>query len=1000
MLKILKASAGSGKTYRLALEYIRILMKDERPDTYRHLLAVTFTNKATEEMKRRILKELDTLARNPEASPYLEELQAEFPDPVRLQKRAAQQLSAILNDYSAFAVSTIDRFFQQTLRAFSREIGQFSTYQVQLDREELVSESVDRVLDGLSEEADKDLLDWLTRSVKTDLEQEGRFSLEGRLQEMAKSLLKRPSGELFEREQLVQLRKQCDGIEREFLDQVGQAAHAVADALADCRLDAADTSYGFIKAVYKYLEPDGKAVLKRPSDSFMDKAANPEKWFSKAKQHLLPQVEASLKGPLDAFLALFGQPHRLYLTVRIIRRQIYSLGVARELRDAFTAIQQEKNVISIDDTNTILHHIIDGTDTPFIYEKLGVRYEDFLLDEFQDTSAIQWENLRPLLHGSVDSGNDSLVVGDVKQSIYRWRGSDWTLLGSELAQEFRDADVDTLKKNYRTCREIVSFNNRFFAYAADELDRIFGQEPASAGSFSALYADVAQLACFRDPAPGSVEVSFVEDQMAEIFSTLDDLRSRGAAWSDIAILVRENAGGAAVAAELIGHRIPVVSDDSLYVKTAVTVRRLVSQLALLDTPEQPEKPTVAGYMAREMDVHLPERYHSLLDLAEAILRDLRSADSSTFDAEIPYIQAFMDYLQDWVSTGGNNLAGFLKAWADATPRIASPRTGDAVRVMTVHKAKGLEFPFVIFPFAEKVKLYKHNATWCRPGAAGTALEPESDALFWVDLTEDSAQTLFSDSYHEERRQQAIDNINVFYVALTRPQYGLKVIAQQTTEGKTGDLSRLLRNFLGTDHYEAGEKYDFSTLKHEETGPGVLECGYPSFPADAGSRLRFSPDAMDYFGDEGRVGAEASRRIRGNVLHGILAHVTVPSELPDAVEAAVGDGELPASLKERTLAFLKERLDAVEERGWFSPGARVLNERAVLGTDGREYRPDRVVLHPDGCVSVVDFKFGKPEDGYLYQVRRYVRLYRQMGYQKVAGYLWYLEDNLIIFADES
>ena len=988
MLKILKASAGSGKTYKLALEYIRLVVSSDKADAYRHVLAVTFTNKATDEMKRRILKELAVLAENPEASPYYEELLA-VADKDTLRKRASAQLSGILHDYSSFAVSTIDRFFQQTLRAFSREIGQYASYQVQLDRKALVDESVDRVLDSLTEE-DRILLDWLTRGVKEDLQSGRGLLLEGRLQEVGESLQTLPEGRPdFPRERLEALHKRFTQLQEEYPLRVEEAAKKVLKVLEDHGIAPAETSSGFLKVLYNYLEPEPRSQVKDLTPAFRSKAADPSKWFAKGKDALRLELEGSLEDPLNAFCALFDQPYKEYRTARILQGQLYSLGVADELRQAFVQIQKEKNVLSLEDSNTILHGIIDGTETPFIYEKLGVRFEDFLLDEFQDTSRIQWENFSPLLHNADASGFDSLVVGDVKQSIYRWRGSDWDLLGSRLQEEFGipEEKVEALDKNFRTCRTIVDFNNRFFGFAAEQLDRALGGPVVSP-----LYADVLQHPYFQDPNPGWVEVRFTEDQMEEILSTLRDLQGQGAQWGDVAILVRDNRSGADIAARLIQEEIPVVSDDSLFVKTSVTVRRLVSQMSLCDKPDHPEKPSVAGFLAGSLDVRIPEHFHSLTDLAEALLRDLREADPSRFRAEVPYIQSFMDYLQDWVATGGNNLGAFLRAWEDADPKIASPRTESSVRIMTVHKAKGLEFPFVVFPFAEKVGLYKNTQKWCASG----------EDVFYVDLGSGSARTLFDGDYQEESRLQAVDNINVFYVAMTRPKYGLKVIAAPPSqtflkslsgEGvpSWGNLANLLYAFVGGFAFQAGEPYPFRSLKREQEETQLLETGYPSYPAGTGNRLRFSPEAADYFGEDGSFGPEASRRIRGNVLHRILSDVLVPEDLPAAVEAAVRRGELPSALKEETLALLQERLSAATSRLWFSPDVKVRREGAILSPDGGEYRPDRVILFPDGRVDIVDYKFGAPEPGYRRQVERYKALYRKMGFAPVCGYLWYFQE---------
>jgi hypothetical protein len=301
------------------------------------------------------------------------------------------------------------------------------------------------------------------------------------------------------------------------------------------------------------------------------------------------------------------------------------------------------------------------------------------------------------------------------------------------------------------------------------------------------------------------------------------------------------------------------------------------------------------------------------------------------------------------------------------------------------------------PFAEKVTLYKAPTAWARPQVEGSALEGEAEGLYRVQLDKTSADSFFGEEFNKELVMQAIDNINVFYVALTRAQYGLKVIAAPPPKTLTWkNLSHFLYDYVKTDDYQVGTPYDFHRLQREESKVQELELDYVSYPADSGSRLRFSPEAADYFGEGGLVGPEASTRIRGNVLHGILQSVTVPEDLPGAVDAAILSGDLPLAMKEDTLKLLGARIVSVKERGWFSPEVRVRSEAAIFSTDGKEYRPDRVVLYPDGSVQVIDYKFGQPEEKYQYQVRRYVNLYKKMGYKKVEGYIWYLEDNLIIF----
>ena len=849
MMNILKASAGSGKTFSLARSYITLLMKSDSRDAYRHILAVTFTNKATDEMKRRILKELYTLATAPERSPYLGHLVPSVMSTVQELKRKAEwMLVSIVNDYGSFAVSTIDKFFQQTLRAFSREIGQFTSYQVELDKNSLVDETVERIMDGLGSGGDRTSLNWILNGVKSDLSTTGRFMLDKRLKDLALSIVsENPRDTAYSKESLESLKAVCDEIISRFTEDVNQAALAVVNALEDAGILPSDTNRGFMKAVLPYQFYGVKDAIEAPTASFMDKALDPEKWFAKTKAHLIPAASDYVYGPMTEFASLFGAPYKEYMTAVTIRSQIYGLGMAEQIRNAFVEVQRDRGVISIDDTNTILHDIIDGTDTPFLYEKLGVRFEHFLLDEFQDTSGIQWENFLPLLRNSDANGNENLVVGDVKQSIYRWRGSQWDLLDSRLQKEFHvPADqITVLDGNYRTCRAIVNFNNVFFPYAAAEIDRLVGNSPTSTESVCSIYGDVVQEVRTKDTAAGRVQVAFVkgtEEQLTEIVESIREAMGRGAKAGDIAILVRGNAEGSLIAEKLVAEDIPVISDDSLFVKSSVTVRRLVSQLAIVDNPARAEQGSVEGFLAREFHIEAPKQYHCLTDLAENILSELKAATPELFDAETPFIQAFVDWLQEWSHKNGNNLGAMLRDWNEADPKIASPEGTDAVRVMTVHKSKGLEFPFVIFPFAEKVTLYKPTSYWCRPEVNGTALEAVADGRYRASLSDGSMNTLFREDYIRERSQQAVDNINVFYVAMTRAKCELKVISAMppkavTDAVKAGSptpakaLSHLLFAYVlqrGVDeqmHFATGEPYDYTTLTRVSDGPRPITLTY-------------------------------------------------------------------------------------------------------------------------------------------------------------------------------
>lgn len=1052
MIHIVKASAGSGKTFSLARTYIRLLFSKRDPYAYRHILAVTFTNKATDEMKGRILRELSVLAWEPGSSPYYGDLVPEmFPGPGELGRAAGNMLSSILHDYSAFSVSTIDRFFQQTLKAFSREIGQFASYQVELDKDSLVAESVDRILDSLTED-DTDLLGWLTEGALEQIEKGGRYSLEYNLSMMA-GRLKSDSfreavdragldvSQAYSKASLSGMRTRCMEVISSFREMVSVRAGDVLAALEHACVRPDDFYRGFMRQIYSYTEIPAAGVIPAPSPAFVERASDPDLWFPKSKSRLRDTVEGVLEGPLGGFLEIWDRPYRVYRTACIIEDQLFALGVAGELDREFRALMKERNVLSIDDSNTILKNIIDGSDAPFIYEKIGVRYENFLLDEFQDTSRIQWENFRPLLLDSASRGFDDLIVGDVKQSIYRWRGSDWNLLDSEVEAEFLRAacevSSETLDTNYRSACNIVDFNNMFFTFMASALDRQYG---ADARPVAEIYGDVVQRK--KRDEKGYVGLTFCPagSETDMIMSCIGELAANGAAYSDIAVLVRSKSSGAEVAERLVSGNIPVITDDSLKVKSSVTVRRLASLLSWAENPEN----SINGYLASSMDISVPDMYLSLTDLCESLARSLRERDPELFSLETLYIQSFVDAVSDYVSMYGNDLRGFLEYWEEADPEISSPSAGNAIRIITVHKSKGLDFPFVIFPFVENVTMFRPDNCWCRPeNAAGTPLEAASGVYYDVRLSSESDSTLFADDYRRELKLQYVDNFNIMYVAMTRAVKGMRIIAGMPSAGFVravdgggevaySDFSQALYHFArmvslgfpipGTGNLsplcgfraEEGEDGVLSFIYGElpefphvvETAPVAekLAAGYPSFPLNPGdspdgdgevTRLRLNADAADFFDDEGHAGIAASNRLRGIVLHRILSGVKVPGDLRAAVEDAVMAGDMDRREAEEAYSLLSDRIASARARGWFPDDpAMVRNEATVIDSDGSLYRPDRIISS-DGGLVVVDYKFGEHSPKYIRQISKYADMCRRMGYTKVSAALWYvLEDRVI------
>ena len=1016
MLKIMKASAGSGKTYSLARTYISLLLKNEDRYAYRHILAVTFTNKATDEMKNRILKELHIMAVTPEKSSYKDDfIPSILPSLEHMQAKAQAVLHDILHDYSAFAVSTIDRFFQQTLKAFSREIGQFASYQVELDRDSLVAESVDRLLDSLTEDSGS-LLSWLISNVVEQIEKGGKYSLDANLLNMAVRLKSSQrqvelekamidEDQAYSKESLMKIRNACREVMTSFRDEVRTKARRALDVIEQAGVDPADSNRGFMKALYAFAELNDTDQIEAPTESFMNKAAASSQWFAKAKaQKLLPLVYPFLEAPLEDFCALWDKEFAVYNTACILDGQIYGLGVAGELRQIYNQLMKEKNVLCIEDSNTILRDIIDGSDAPFVYEKLGVRYNHFLLDEFQDTSDVQWTNFSPLLHESESQHGENLIVGDVKQSIYRWRGSDWNLLDERIPAEFPTHEEDVLDTNYRSLSNVVSFNNEFFKYAAKLLDEM--SPYPDEGRMEGIYSDVEQGIAKKDKESGSVRLTFCdkESELEQVLMAVRESCEAGAMLSDIAVLVRSNASGEEVASYLIDNGIAVMTDDSLKVKNSLTVRRLVSLMSYVANPED----TVNSYLAESLDVPLPDEGLSLIDMVESLIRSIKAGDAEhVWEGEVLYIQSFMDYVQDYMTKNGNSLRGFLKYWEDQNPSISSPASGNCVRIMTIHKSKGLDFPYVIIPFVENITLYKPGNYWCAPALEKTVLSGVADGVYDVMLSGNSENTLFSEHYRKERFLQQVDNINTIYVAMTRAALGMHLIAK-TPGAKISDFSQILYRFAqetgmdmasenGVENFSVGSLPDFRAhRKTEEAGDMFVRSssdGYPSVPLNG--RLKYATDSIDFFSPDGQTGILASSRIKGIVCHDILSQVSVPEDLDQAVSDAAARGDISHDQVDSVKELLAERLTQVESRGWFNtPGAEILNEVSLIDVDGQVYRPDRVVKVGDK-IMIVDYKFGEHHKSYEQQMEKYVEIWRGMGYEDVSSYLWYVNTGEVI-----
>lgn len=1046
-IRIYRASAGSGKTYRLAYEYVLLLFRNRNEaHPHRGTLAVTFTNKATDEMKRRIVKELHALATS-DTAPFMAELKNE-PELNGLTdneiKTSAQRfLTDILHDYSGFNVSTIDHFFQQIVRAFTREIGLQGNYGVELDEKNILQQAIDKMLFELT---DSDpLLYWLQKIVKEHIDNGKSWRINKELEQLGYELFKEsyrqnapdvvtsPVDLDKYRESLAEYRESLNKIIQAFERQMHNYCAEANAIMSKQGLVWSDFCGGSTRSFahyfdYRYLK-NKKFV---PSPSFLENIDNIDKWSAKTSDKKADIESAYRNGLNDIARKMVAEkPLRQYASAQTALENIYLLGVLGNIGLQIQNYCSEKNTMLICNTTDFLHKIIDGSDTPFVYEKAGVFLHHFMVDEFQDTSRMQWENFRPLLQNSVAENRQNLVVGDVKQSIYRWRNSDWQLLQTGVKRDFGEKNVEELQldTNWRSATCVVDFNNTFFDYAPKALEPILGDAPAK--MVQQLYNGVAQKK--NSTTSGHVRMQFVptddknttwrEHALKLLPEAIENLKDNGYQLSRITMLVRYNNEAVQVADFLLKKGYKVVSNEALLVASAPCVRLLTAMMRFYADPDNTvnrmlvesiykaqsnetigiaaDNETAEAWLERLFGNRASEidnlKNKPLFQLVETLIQTF---GLTTGKGNNVFLQAFQDEIFSYTTNNDADINGFLEYWDNVSDKryLAASETQDAIRIMTVHKSKGLEFEAVIIPFCEwdfEDRRNTKNIIWCSTAGAGQPFEQLP--VVPVSYKNDLSKTIFADAFDKERTYNCIDVLNTAYVAFTRPKTSLCIIAPQMgAKQKTAkSVANLLEQHFGhatllakelADITQSSEKDGIKTIEigqcrplkagssSAET-PEQLELTYDTISAEKRLKLRYMPD------DEG------SDRRYGLLMHDILGQMKSAGDLDKTLRRCIIEGKINDSEKEKISEKIEQMLSKEQVRNWFSGRYEVRNETEIITPSGKIYRPDRVMTNKKNVV-VVDYKFGtQKQNRYHEQVSNYMRLIEKMGYQ-TEGYIWY------------
>ena len=1058
-LTVYKASAGSGKTFTLATEYMKLVIAN--PEAYRSILAVTFTNKATEEMKLRIISQLYGLSKLlPESETYLKVIQDSLGmDREQIAKRAHEALYNLLHHYSYFRVETIDSFFQRVMRNLAKELELSANLKLELNDREIERQAVDELIEGLSI-GDK-LLTWILDYIKGNIGEDKNWNVIGKIKRFGENLSKDfyKANEKQLRQKLEEegfferYLRQLEEVKRQAMEQVEQIAATFFDALDENGLTMDDFSRKK-QGPWGYFEKlrTGACYEEYGVNSYQASAVDSvDAWFTKAKA--TPQnpayhvVEEMLRALLEFAVEKMPQLLRVYRSVEVTKSNLSQLRLLGSIDQKIKEMNQDANRFLLSDTQPLLHALMESGagDSSFIFEKIGTQLEHIMIDEFQDTSVTQWKNFKVLLDETMShKESNNLIVGDVKQSIYRWRAGDWRLL-NDIEREFpRPSDqlrLRSLATNYRSDRNVIEFNNQFFVYAADkEYQAQKETDESGAETLRQAYADVIQQVPESKPRQGYVRIKLLpkeeyrEAMLALTAETVDELISQGASEGDIAILIRSNEIIRDVANYFLANRpqYKLVSDEAFRLDASTAVNTLVMALRLLCHQDDIVEATLSGYYHRlimgeetEESLPLPLEYTDhkeelmsmpLYDLVERLATIFRVHELKDQSA---YVCAFYDQLDNYMEDGTGTVEDFLDAW-DNNLHGKTIQSDDVsgIRLMTIHKSKGLEFAHVIMPFCDW-PITKSHVIWCTPQASPFNELP----LVPVDCSKSRLQdTIYEKDYHYERLQETVDNLNLLYVAFTRARQNLFVYGKRDV---SNIRSRLIQDCL-PDVARTLEGCKLSGMDEEKTEPIVMEYGeldinrqrktekesdnvflkpvnrltiHPdTYPLKA--QFRQSNKSRGFIKGDDEQSTQGEYMQLGVILHQVFSTIQTADDVEGALSQLRIDGVLNAAPDEEKLReMLQRRLQTPKVKEWFSGQWEVYNERDILTVDEQSgevktYRPDRVMVNGTEMI-VVDFKFAAQRPEHVSQVKGYMELLKRMSHLTVKGYLWYVYPNKIV-----
>jgi len=1016
--KIYNASAGAGKTYTLVKEYLSILLSSPDSFSFESILAITFTNKAANEMKERILSQLANFSKSGfEQNKDLLSLSSElnlFPETIH--RRSREVLTKILHNYSRFSVSTIDKFNLRLMKSFAQDLGLSSNFNVEMDLDNLLEESVNQLFSKIGE--DEALTSILIENALDNLNENKAWDISGDLIKNAKTLysdthlVKLAALQKYDLEEFNRFRKTVFQKVTQKKNQLKQNATEFFNLISRNEI-ATDEFSGGRNGIPGFFNKFLNDEFEYPTATHLKNIENtdPKKYAAgKASPHVSNRIESIF----PEIRQLFYESNDVLKDLPVwegIQKTITSLSIINEVEKSIEAIKEDNNVLLISEFNKLISSSLQKQPSGFIYERIGNRFHHYFIDEFQDTSTLQWQNLLPLMENARAGSDTVMLVGDAKQSIYRWRGGNPEQMMDLIKnKESLDISVEDLPKNWRSYENIIEFNNEFYSKIAENL---------TVEDYRILYSDGNNQAG-DDKKGGYVQLNFIEKKdetiegynyeeavLTQLLTNIQCILEQGSRLSEIAILHRTGKHGKLIAEFLSEHEIPILSSESLLLANSPKIQLI--ELFFRTISNEEDKVSKAQFLLKlneiknrpfedvtekillvlnenshsfkefltELDIDISfvfEPSVSLYDFTEKTIKAFNLGEKGSI-----YIQYFLDFILEYSMQNEYNLQRFLENWETRKEKlsISSPEGVNAVQLMTIHKSKGLEFPVVIIPFADWGERMMPPKFW---------IPTKSDELPFEEFIVDSFGKLekvspeIAEIIERERNEFLLDNLNMLYVATTRAVEQLYVIAQKDV--KNGISVYFNEQFPQENEIAVkGEKKRISR-------PGSLQTlseGLPFVSENWENRILISRESSKRWMKKKEI-------VYGDLIHELMALILTENDVELVLKNALNQGLVRPDEIQKIQNLMLKIVQQDELKNYFKPELKVFSERDFVDESGKIYRPDRVILDGNNC-TIIDYKTGGELPKHFSQIKIYAENLEKMGYSVEKKFLVYIGEEI-------